>query len=81
MPNSHALPTDPPVSAVERPRCMHCQVRMNLAGITPGLAGYELRTFECTNCNRVQRTLVVADPFSSDASMRKWLKDQFNSSN
>lgn len=81
MPNSHALPTDPPLSAVERPRCTHCQARMNLARIAPGLAGYELRTFECVNCNRVQRTLVVTDPLSSDARVRKWLKGQLKSPN
>jgi len=33
MPGSHALPTGPPLSAIERPRCPHCQSRTTLACI------------------------------------------------
>jgi len=44
MPGSHALPTGPPLSAIERPRCQHCQARTNLAATAPGPTGYELRT-------------------------------------
>lgn len=79
MPNSHALPAGPPLGVLERPRCEHCQARMNLAGIAPGLAGYELRTFECFNCHHVQRTLVVIDPLSSD--VKNWLNGQLKSPN
>jgi hypothetical protein len=68
MPSSHALPTGPPLSAIECLRCPHCQTRTNLAGIAPGPAGYELRTFECPRCDRVQRTLVVSDPMSGDVA-------------
>jgi len=79
MPNSHTLPTDPPLGVLERPRCKHCQAKMNMAGIAPGLAGYELCTFECSNCRSVQRTLVVTDPLNGEA--RKWLKGQLKSPN
>jgi len=79
MPNSHTLPTDPPLGVLERPRCKHCQAKMNMAGIAPGLAGYELCTFEWFNCHSVQRTLVVTDPLNGEA--RKWLKGQLKSPN
>ena len=67
MPNSHTQPTDPPLGVLERPRCKHCQAKMNMAGIAPGLAGYELCTFECFNCHSVQRTLVVTDSLNGEA--------------
>jgi hypothetical protein len=79
MPNSHTLPADPARGVLERPRCKYCQARMNMVGIAPGLAGYELCTFECFNCHHVQRTLVVTDPVSDNA--RNWTKGQFKSPN
>ena len=77
VPNSHALPTGPPLSAIERPRCQHCQTRTMLARIAPGPAGYELRTFECPECDRLQRILLVSDPMSGDA--RGWLRGELKS--
>jgi hypothetical protein len=77
MPGSHALPTGPPLSVIERPRCPHCQTRTTLVGIAPGPAGYELRIFECPRCDRIQRTSVVSDPMSGDA--RGWLHGQLKS--
>jgi hypothetical protein len=50
-----------------------------LAGIAPGPAGYELRTFECPRCDRAQRTLVVSDPMSGDA--KGWLAGELKSPN
>jgi hypothetical protein len=77
MRGSHPLPTGPPLSAIERPRCPHCQTRTMLAGIAPGPAGYLLRTFECSKCDRVQRTLVVSDPMSGDVT--GWLAGELKS--
>jgi transposase-like protein len=77
MPGSHALPTGPPLSTIERPRCPHCQTRTILSRIAPGPAGYELRAFECPKCDRVHRTLVVSDPMSGDA--RGWLSGELKS--
>jgi hypothetical protein len=77
MPGTHTLPTGPPLSAIERPRCPHCQTRTMLAYIAPGPAGYQLRTFECPRCDRVQRTLVVSDPMCGDA--RGWLARELKS--
>jgi len=73
----HALPTGPPLSAIERPRCSHCQTRTRLARIAPGPAGYELRTFECPKCHRAHRSLVVSDPMSGDA--KGWLSSELKS--
>jgi hypothetical protein len=77
MPSSHALPTGPPLSAIERPRCQHCQSRTVLAHTVPGPAGYELRTFECPKCDRFLQTLVASDPMSGDA--KRWLRGQLKS--
>jgi hypothetical protein len=77
MPNSHALSTGPPLSAIERPRCQYCQTRTILRRIAPGPAAYEFRPFACPKCGRVQRTLVVSDPMSGDA--RGWLRGQLKS--
>jgi len=77
MPGFHTLPTGPPLSAIERPRCQHCQTRTMLARIAPGPAGYELRTFECPKCDRFQRTLVVSDPMSGDVT--GWLGGELKS--
>ena len=75
MPGSH----DPRLSRIERPRCLHCQTRTNLAGVASGPAGYELRTFECPKCDRAQRTLVVSNPMSGDG--KGWLGGGLTSPN
>ena len=77
MLGSHALPTGPPLSVIERPRCQHCQTRTILSCTAPGPAGFEFRTFACPKCDRVQRTLVVSDPMSGDA--RGWLRGELKS--
>jgi hypothetical protein len=77
MLGSHALPTGPPLSAIERPRCQHCQTRTVLRRTATGPAGYEFRTFACPKCDCVQRTLVVSDPMSGDA--RGWLRGELKS--
>jgi ssDNA-binding Zn-finger/Zn-ribbon topoisomerase 1 len=46
-------------------RCPKCQGRMMLAGIEPGPAGSDLRTFECLKCEYVLRTM-VEEPKKSD---------------
>jgi hypothetical protein len=77
MLGSHARSTGPSLSAIERPRCQHCQTRTILRGIAPGPGGYEFRAFACPNCDRVQRTLVVSDPMNGDA--KGWLRGQLKS--
>ena len=76
MPGFHALPTGPPLSPIERPLCQHCLTRTDLTGITSGPAGYELRTFECPKCDRVQQSVVVSDPM---ISAKGWLGGELRS--
>ena len=38
-----------PLLAIQRLRCPKCRTRMMLAGISLGLTGFELRTFNCSN--------------------------------
>jgi hypothetical protein len=61
---SHVRP-EPSLLPTERPRCPKCQGgRMMLAGIEPGPAGSDLRTFECPQCEHVHQVL-VEDPLKS----------------
>lgn len=59
-----------PLSIIERPRCAHCQRRMEFARNEPGRGGFEFRTFECTACDHVHTMLVASDPMKSNAM--KW---------
>jgi transposase-like protein len=77
MPGSHALFPGPPLGAIDRPRCPHCQTRTMLSRIAPGPAGYQLHAFACPKCDGVHRTLVVSDPMSGDA--RGWLSGELRS--
>jgi hypothetical protein len=54
-----------PLLAIQRLRCPKCQTRMMLARISPGPAGFELRTFDCAKCNRVERIVIASDPMKS----------------
>jgi hypothetical protein len=40
---------------------------MGLTRISPGERGFELRTFECSTCRRVQRIAIAVDPLKTDA--------------
>jgi hypothetical protein len=64
MHSSHSLPATPP-SRLEHPRCPHCQARMTLESISPAPPGYDLRTFECANCERISTRLVPSDPMKT----------------
>jgi hypothetical protein len=79
MRDSRPLSTDPPLSAIEHPRCQYCQIRTYLAGIVAGSAGHELRIFTCPRCDRVHQILVVSDPMNGDA--RGWLEGELRSPN
>ena len=70
---------EPCLLPIRRPGCPKCAGRMMLVGIAPGPAGYELRTFECPRCDRVQRILVVSDPMSGNAN--GWLEGELKSPN
>ena len=54
-----------PLLAIERLRCPKCRTRMMLARISPGPAGFELRTFDCSKCNHVEKIAIASDPMKS----------------
>jgi hypothetical protein len=38
---------------------------MKLAKIAPGPKGFELRTFDCSNCDHVEKVIIASDPMKS----------------
>jgi len=64
MSSSHSL-TDVLLSPIERPRCVRCRTRMNLANLTPRPDHSEKRTFECPHCDFIE-TRIVLDPLTSN---------------
>jgi hypothetical protein len=56
------------LTAIERPRCSHCQARMMLERASPGPIGFEHRLFECPKCDHVETTVIASDPFKSKAA-------------
>jgi hypothetical protein len=42
---------DPSLTVIERPPCPNCRGPMMFTGIASGLAGFDVRTFECVMCN------------------------------
>ena len=54
-----------PLLAIQQLRCPKCRTRMVLARIAPGPAGFELRTFDCSTCNHVEKIVIASDPTKS----------------
>ena len=73
MTTLHITPTMFALSAVEHPRCPRCQIRMTLAGIQPGPAGRDYRTFECAACDQTE-TVIADDPMKSEKA--GWLRGE-----
>jgi ribosomal protein S27AE len=62
MPQAHSLPES--ISArIQRPLCPRCHTHMMLARISPARVGFDLRTFECPNCNDAHEVVVANDAF------------------
>ena len=51
----------------ERPSCPTCKHKMRLAQISAGKRGFEMRTFECANCHRIEKVSFPIDPLKTDA--------------
>jgi hypothetical protein len=67
MPEYHSV-SSADISAIERPWCPNCRRnRMLLSKLAQGPAGFDYRSFECHKCGRVETTVVVSDPMTSDA--------------
>jgi len=73
MTTSHVTPTMFALSPVEHPRCPCCENRMALAGIQPGPAGLDYRTFECVKCDHTE-TVIADDPMKS--AKAGWLQSE-----
>jgi hypothetical protein len=54
-----------PLLAIQRIRCPKCQTRMAFDHIAPGPTGFEIRTFGCSKCDRVERIAIASDPMKS----------------
>jgi hypothetical protein len=54
-----------PLLAIERLHCPKCRARMTLARIAPGPTGFELRTFDCSKCDHVEKIAIALDPAKS----------------
>ena len=75
MPELQRSKSGNPLSAIERPRCPHCQLRMTLTGISPAPPGYDVRTFECAKCERISTKLGAKDPMKTVEALG-WLSSQ-----
>ena len=57
-----------PLFAIQQLRCPKCRARMKLARVSSGPTGFELRTFDCSNCDTVEQIAIsLDDPMKSDA--------------
>jgi hypothetical protein len=50
---------------IERHRCQKCQAQMVLARTKPARLGFDVRTFECVNCDHIHKEHLAADPMTS----------------
>ena len=58
------------------PPCPKCQTMTMLARITAGPSGFDIRTFECPECNHVHQTVLeLVDPMKSRKT-NGWLMGQ-----
>jgi hypothetical protein len=57
------------VTAIERPRCPRCFIRMSLLSAESRKGGFEKQIFGCGKCPYVE-TKMVPDPLKSSTSER-----------
>jgi hypothetical protein len=51
-----------PLGANGRPNCPKCDDLMSLARVARGQSGFDIRTFECANCDHAHIVTVATDP-------------------
>jgi transposase-like protein len=56
-----------PLLAIQQLRCPKCRARMTLARTAPGPTGFELRRFDCSECDYVEQIAIASDPMKSGA--------------
>jgi hypothetical protein len=54
-----------PLLAIQRLRCPKCHTCLVLSHVAPGPTGFELRTFDCSRCNYVEKIAIASDPMKS----------------
>jgi hypothetical protein len=57
-----------PLIAGEQPRCPKCDARMVLARVARGPSGFDIRTFDCANCDHAYIVTVATDPVGDNRS-------------
>ena len=57
----HSVSADPSLIEIERPPCPKCHGPMTLTGVVSRRGGPEVRTFECSLCNRTEKVTVEND--------------------
>jgi hypothetical protein len=50
-----------PLVAMDRLHCPKCHARMELAQVSAGPTGFEVRTFECTQCDHVEKIVIALE--------------------
>src|SRR5258708_16115210 len=56
-----------PLFAIQQLRCPKCRARMKLARTSPGPTGFELKRFDCSECDHVDQIAIPSDdPMKSD---------------
>jgi hypothetical protein len=57
-----------PLFAIQQLRCPKCRARMKLVRASRGPTGFELRGFNCSECDHVEQIAIQSDdPMKSDA--------------
>ena len=54
-----------PLLALQHLHCPKCRTNLTFAGIAPGPTGFELRTFDCTQCDYVEKIAIDLDSTKS----------------
>lgn len=52
-------------SSIQQQYCPNCRAEMALGRILPSQSNLDLRTFECTKCNRTEQVFVAVDPLNA----------------
>ncbi len=64
------------MSTFYRPPCPKCGTTTMLARITPGPAGFDIRTYDCPACDHVHQLVAAyVDPMKSRA-VSGWLRGE-----
>ena len=87
MTESVALPPDHAVrpmsdnrGLIEPYRCPKCQTQMVLARTKAARFGFDVRTFECVNCDHIHKEHLAADPMTS-SEVLGWFRGELKTPN